>query len=86
MIEDLGSFARTQFSKAKPVTIRQVALQSALQNSDSRSPSPEPLPHVEEQRALRNETILAFNQTIAPDDEYDIWILHEKTGDEQVVK
>ena len=68
------------------MTIRQAALQSALLNPDSRSPSPEPLPHVEEQRALRNETILAFNQTIAPDDEDDILVLREKTRDEQEVE
>lgn len=65
------------------MTIRQAALQSVLLNPDSRSPSPETLPHVEEQRALRNETILAFHQTIAPDDEDDILVLREKTRDEQ---
>ena len=65
------------------MTIRQAALQSVLLDPDSRSPSPEPLPHVEEQRALRNETILAFNRTIAPDDEDDILVLREKTRDEQ---
>ena len=65
--------------------MRQVALQSVL-NPDSRSPSPEPLPHVEEQRALRDETITAFNQAIAPDDEDDILVLREKTRDEQEVE
>jgi protein KRI1 len=43
--------------------MRQVMLDSAL-NPDSRSPSPQPLPHVEEQRALRSETIAAFHGAV----------------------
>ncbi|KAG5650999.1 hypothetical protein H0H81_010258 [Sphagnurus paluster] len=69
--------------KSKPVTIRQVALQSAL-NPDSRSPSPEPLPHVEEQRALRDETIAAFHDAVSDkDDEDNLLIPREKTQDER---
>ncbi|KAG6920046.1 hypothetical protein DXG01_010114 [Tephrocybe rancida] len=67
--------------KSKPVTIRQVALQSAL-NPESRSPSPEPLPHVEEQRALRDETIAAFHDAVEGGED-DFLIPREKTKDEQ---
>ncbi|KAG6866685.1 hypothetical protein C0991_000795 [Blastosporella zonata] len=67
--------------KSKPVTIRQVALHSAL-NPDSRSPSPEPLPHVEEQRALRDETIAAFHSAVKDEDD-DFLVPREKTRDEQ---
>ncbi|KAG6857754.1 hypothetical protein H0H87_004170 [Tephrocybe sp. NHM501043] len=67
--------------KSKPVTIRQVVLQSAL-NPESRSPSPEPLPHVEEQRALRDETIAAFHGAV--EDEDDVLLVpREKTKGEQ---
>ncbi|KAF8070380.1 KRI1-like family C-terminal-domain-containing protein [Lyophyllum atratum] len=75
--------AKTPKDKAKPVTIRQVALQSAL-NPNSRSPSPEPLVHVEEQRVLRNETIAAFHNAVAEDDDEDTLLVpREKTQDEQ---
>lgn len=67
--------------QSKPVTIRQMALESAL-DPDSRSPSPEPLTHVAEQRILRDETIAAFNNAIEDQDD-DFLVLREKTKDEQ---
>ncbi|EAU91884.1 hypothetical protein CC1G_04651 [Coprinopsis cinerea okayama7 len=69
--------------KSKPVTVRQVALDAVLHGS--RSPSPEPnLPtHVEEQRALRDETIAAFHSAVPEDDDVDdLLIPREKTKDE----
>lgn len=60
--------------------MRQVVLESAL-NPTSRSPSPQLLPHVEEQRALRSETIAAFHNAVADDDD-DILVPREKTKDE----
>lgn len=72
------------FNKSKPITMRQVALESALHH-DSRSPSPEPLPHVEEQRALRDETIAAFHHALDGDKDEDDGLLvpREKTKDER---
>jgi protein KRI1 len=60
--------------------MRQVVLESAL-NPTSRSPSPQPLPHVEEQRALRSETIAAFHSAVADNDD-DFLVPREKTKDE----
>lgn len=69
--------------QSKPLTIRQVALESAL-NNKSRSPSPEIVPHVEEQRALREETIAAFHGGVGEGDDGDDGLLvpREKTKDE----
>ncbi|KAH7925289.1 Krr1-domain-containing protein [Leucogyrophana mollusca] len=69
--------------KSKPVTIRQVALESAL-HATSRSPSPEPLAHVEEQRMLQDETRAAFHRAVDGDDDEDDGLLvpREKTRDE----
>ncbi|KAJ7273015.1 KRI1-like family C-terminal-domain-containing protein [Mycena rebaudengoi] len=64
--------------KGKPLTIRAAALQSTLL---SRSPSPEPLAHVEEQRLLRNETIAAFH-AVDGDEEEDWLVPREKTMEE----
>lgn len=63
--------------------MRQVALESAL-HATSRSPSPSPIPHAEEQRALRSETIAAFHGNGADDSEEDddLLIPREKTKDE----
>lgn len=61
--------------------MRQVALESAL-NQTSRSPSPEPLPHVEEQRALRSETIAAFRGAADEEEDDDLLIPREKSKDE----
>ncbi|KAK1231656.1 Kinetochore protein Spc24 [Marasmius sp. AFHP31] len=70
--------------KSKPVTIRQVALEAAL-DAGSRSPSPEPRPftHAEEQQLLRDETIAAFHGADGDDDADDFLVPREKTKDEQ---
>ncbi|KAL0574812.1 Kinetochore protein Spc24 [Marasmius crinis-equi] len=70
--------------KSKPVTIRQVALEAAL-DTGSRSPSPEPHPltHVEEQERLRDETIAAFRGNDDDDEGDDFLVPREKTKDEQ---
>lgn len=64
------------------MTLRQVALEAQL--NPSRSPSPEPLTHVQEQYALRKETISAFH-TITQEGEGDddFLVPREKTKDEQ---
>ncbi|THG93774.1 hypothetical protein EW026_g7557, partial [Hermanssonia centrifuga] len=73
---------RADKDKSKPLTFRQHALASAL-NPTSRSPSPEPLTHIEEQKALRNETITAFHTAVdIEDDEDDLLVPREKTKDE----
>ena len=43
------------------MTLRQAVLESNLNGSLSRSPSPEPFSHVQEQRVLQDETIAAFH-------------------------
>ncbi|KAK7691350.1 hypothetical protein QCA50_004746 [Cerrena zonata] len=73
---------RAPRDKSKPLTLRQHALQSVL-DPTSRSPSPEPLTHVEEQKALQQETIAAFHSAISDDDEEDdLLVPREKTKDE----
>ncbi|GJE97316.1 Kri1 domain-containing protein [Phanerochaete sordida] len=68
--------------KSKPLTIKQQNLQAAL-NPDSRSPSPEPITHVKEQAALRNETIAAFHTAVeAAESDDDLLVPREKTKDE----
>ncbi|KAF4598798.1 hypothetical protein EYR38_007206 [Pleurotus pulmonarius] len=67
--------------KSKPVTLRQVALEEAL-NPDSRSASPEPLTHVQEQEVLRKETIAAFKDAASGDESDDLLIPRSKTKDE----
>ncbi|KAF9494199.1 Krr1-domain-containing protein [Pleurotus eryngii] len=67
--------------KSKPVTLRQVALEEAL-NPDSRSPSPEPLTHVQEQEVLRKETIAAFRGVASGDESDDLLVPRSKTKDE----
>lgn len=72
--------------QSKPITIRQHALASAL-DTNSRSPSPEPETHVEEQRRLRDETISAFHTALSRDDEDgddddELLVPREKTKDE----
>lgn len=63
--------------------MRQAALEAQLE-PDSRSPSPEPLTHAEEQRRLRNETIAAFHQDGNDNgDGDDLFVPREKTKDEQ---
>ncbi|TBU36557.1 KRI1-like family C-terminal-domain-containing protein, partial [Dichomitus squalens] len=70
--------------RSKPLTIRQHALASAIQDATgSRSPSPEPLTHVEEQKKLREETIAAFHAAAdGLDDEDDLLVPREKTKDD----
>ncbi|THV06167.1 hypothetical protein K435DRAFT_849267 [Dendrothele bispora CBS 962.96] len=75
---------RQRTEKSKPVTLRQVALEAALEHG-SQSPEPEPLTHVEEQRQLRDETIAAFHakdKDITEGDEDDFLVPREKTKDE----
>lgn len=62
--------------------MRQVALESAL-NPISRSPSPKPIPHAEEQRALRSETIAIFRNAVDENEDDDLLIPREKTKDER---
>lgn len=66
--------------------MRQHALASALEEAaGSRTPSPEPLTHVEEQSKLRDETIAAFHTAVdgkTSDEEDDLLVLREKTKDE----
>ncbi|KAI0785892.1 KRI1-like family C-terminal-domain-containing protein [Abortiporus biennis] len=80
---DIKLTKRAEKDKSKPLTMRQHALQSAL-NPTSRSPSPQPLTHIQEQRALKEETIKAFHTAVADDedDEDDVLVLREKTKDE----
>ena len=71
-------------NQSKPLTIRQHALASAIKDATgSRSPSPEPLTHVEEQQKLREETIAAFHAAAdGVGDEDDLLVPREKTKDE----
>ncbi|KAJ4493810.1 KRI1-like family C-terminal-domain-containing protein [Lentinula edodes] len=69
--------------KARPITMRQVAMEAQLRG-ESRSPSPEPLTHSEEQRRLRDETIAVFHQLGDDNSEGDdLFVPREKTKDEQ---
>ena len=63
--------------------MRQHVLASTL-NPNSRSPSPQPLTHVEEQEALRKETIAAFRAggSDDSDEEDNLLVPREKTKDE----
>ena len=79
--------ANNHCAQAKPLTIKQQVLQSQLHpESNSRSPSPQLLTHVEEQKALRKETIAAFQTDGAGvdegEDEDDFLVPREKTKDE----
>ncbi|KZV91710.1 hypothetical protein EXIGLDRAFT_836921 [Exidia glandulosa HHB12029] len=67
--------------KSKPLTIKQHALNAVLSGSRSPSPVPEGPTHVEEQQALRDETIRAFTQA-ADAEEDDFLVPREKTKDE----
>ncbi|KAI9063919.1 Krr1-domain-containing protein [Trametes sanguinea] len=84
---DIRISKRSEKDKSKPLTIRQHALASALEDARSRSPSPQPIvTHAEEQQKLRNETINAFHTAVdAKDDveeEDDFLVPREKTKDE----
>ncbi|KAF8164552.1 KRI1-like family-domain-containing protein [Pholiota molesta] len=87
--EKIGTSGSTQTktkTKSKPVTLRQVNMDAMLHGS--RSPSPEndetrPLTHVEEQEALRRETIAAFHGAAAQIGDDDILVPREKTQDER---
>lgn len=68
--------------QSKPLTIKQQNLQAAL-NGEDRSPSPEPLTHVKEQKALRDETIAAFHTAVdEAESDDDLLVPREKTKDE----
>ncbi|KAL5504664.1 KRI1 [Sanghuangporus vaninii] len=84
------SFNAKKEEKSKPLHLRQHMLQSQLQPT-SRSPSPEPVEptHIEEQAALRKETISVFHSAVSQghtnaddSDDDDILIPREKTKDE----
>lgn len=62
------------------MTLRQQKLAAELDTS--RSPSPEPRTHIQEQRELRDETIAAFHTAV--DDEDDFLVPREKSKDEIV--
>lgn len=66
---------------SKPLTLRQHALASVL-NPESRSSSPRPLTYVQEQDALKKETVHAFHAAISEDEGEDLLVLREKTKDE----
>ncbi|PFH51649.1 hypothetical protein AMATHDRAFT_74825 [Amanita thiersii Skay4041] len=80
---------KTRNKQSKPITFRQVVLDAAL-HTGSRSPSPElrKPTHVEQQKALRDETIAAFHHALtdASEDSDDsgggVLIPREKTKDE----
>ncbi|KAH9888481.1 KRI1-like family C-terminal-domain-containing protein [Cubamyces lactineus] len=83
--QDVQISRRANKDKSKPVTMRQHALASALEGAQSRSPSPQPLTHMEEQEELRKETISAFHTAVKPGDdveEDDFLVPREKTKDE----
>lgn len=67
--------------QSKPLTLKQHALASAL-NPESRSPSPAPPTYVQEQAALKKETIQAFHAAVDDDDDDDLLVPREKTKDE----
>ncbi|EIN06607.1 Krr1-domain-containing protein [Punctularia strigosozonata HHB-11173 SS5] len=82
--QDVSIGKRKKEKNAKPLTIRQQNLESAL-NPTSRSPSPQPLTHVQEQSALREEIVSAFHTAVADDaseEENDLLVPREKTKDE----
>ncbi|KAF9471233.1 hypothetical protein BDN70DRAFT_998692 [Pholiota conissans] len=86
--EKIGTSSTSQAkgkTKSKPVTLRQVNMDAMLQGSRSPSPEnePHPLTHVEEQEALRRETIAAFHSAAEKVDEDDILVPREKTKDER---
>ncbi|KAJ7594856.1 KRI1-like family C-terminal-domain-containing protein [Mycena floridula] len=71
--------------KAKPVTLRQVTLETTLNEATSRTPTPEPLSYADEQIALRAETIAALNAIggdEVDEDDDGLLVLREKTKDE----
>ncbi|KIM64022.1 hypothetical protein SCLCIDRAFT_1213853 [Scleroderma citrinum Foug A] len=76
--------------KSKPLTIRQAALSAALEDghASSRSPSPQPLTHIDEQSLLQSETRAAFHGAVDSlnngdeDDEDDLLVPRSRTRDE----
>ncbi|KAI6131261.1 KRI1-like family C-terminal-domain-containing protein [Pisolithus croceorrhizus] len=76
-------------NKSKPLTIRQAALAAVLEDdgAPSRSPSPQPFTHVEEQSILQSETRAAFHSALDSsnkddDDEDDFLVPRSRTQDE----
>ncbi|KAG8932321.1 hypothetical protein FRC02_001328 [Tulasnella sp. 418] len=76
---ELQTTSKSSKDKSKPVTYRQQAFSDLLGKPDSSTHLPT---HVEEQEQLRSETVSAFHQAIADDEEDDLLILREKTKDE----
>ncbi|KAI6168731.1 KRI1-like family C-terminal-domain-containing protein [Pisolithus thermaeus] len=77
------------FNQSKPLTIRQAALAAVLEDdgAPSRSPSPQPFTHVEEQSILQSETRAAFHSALDScalddDDEDDFLVPRSRTQDE----
>ncbi|KAI6115988.1 KRI1-like family C-terminal-domain-containing protein [Pisolithus sp. B1] len=75
--------------KSKPLTIRQAALAAVLEDGEapSRSPSPQPFTHAEEQSILQSETRAAFHGALDSsnkdnDGEDDFLIPRSRTRDE----
>ncbi|KAI6029388.1 Krr1-domain-containing protein [Pisolithus microcarpus] len=72
--------------KSKPLTIRQAALSAVLEDGEapSRSPSPQPLTHIEEQSILQSETRAAFHSAVDSSKKgmTDLLIPRSRTRDE----
>ncbi|PCH35775.1 hypothetical protein WOLCODRAFT_126307 [Wolfiporia cocos MD-104 SS10] len=82
---DAAPVQRVKKDKSKPLTFRQHVLDSELHGERSLSPEPAPLTHVEEQAALRRETIAVFHDVAEEQDgaEDDGFLVpREKTKDE----
>lgn len=81
----------TILTQSKPLTIKRQNMESLLGNGSSprASPEPTPLTHVEEQIALRDETISAFHKAVSDNEDTDdedngggLLTLRGKTKDE----
>lgn len=72
--------------QSKPLTIQRQNMESLLNGSRSPSPTPNQPTHVQEQQALRDETINAFHHAVSEQEDDDLegglLTLREKTKDE----
>ncbi|KAG8815533.1 hypothetical protein FRC17_000675, partial [Serendipita sp. 399] len=77
---------KVQKKKEKALNIKQHALNSILNPSDSRTPSPAPLTYAKEQELLKKETVRVFKDAVASgaedSDDVDFLVPREKTKDE----